>query len=135
MGHMERASVRDLHLKTSALIKNVAQGQTYVIESRGVPVAELRPITARRPTNKLPDREAFIRKLPAQKRHRRDSGGGSDLKGLYFDTAYIAKCYLHETDAAAVRELAGIRASLYTSSLFPSPNCLACFTATCGKER
>jgi antitoxin (DNA-binding transcriptional repressor) of toxin-antitoxin stability system len=64
MGHMERASVRDLHLKTSALIKNVAQGQTYVIESRGVPVAELRPITARRPTNRLPNREAFIRKLP-----------------------------------------------------------------------
>ena len=61
---MERASVRDLHLKTSALIKNVAQGQTYVIESRGVPVAELRPIPARRPTNKLPDREAFIRTLP-----------------------------------------------------------------------
>ena len=35
-----------------------------MIESRGVPVAELRPITARRPTNKLPNREAFIRKLP-----------------------------------------------------------------------
>jgi len=27
-------------------------------------VAELGPITARRPTNKLPDREAFIRTLP-----------------------------------------------------------------------
>lgn len=64
MGHMERVSVRDLRLKTSALLKNVAQGQTYVIESRGVPVAELRPITARRPINKLPDREAFIRTLP-----------------------------------------------------------------------
>jgi antitoxin (DNA-binding transcriptional repressor) of toxin-antitoxin stability system len=61
---MERASVRDLHLKTSALLKNVAQGQTYIIESRGVPVAELRPITARRPANKLPDREAFIGTLP-----------------------------------------------------------------------
>lgn len=61
---MERVIVRVLRLKTSALIKNVAQGQTYVIESRGLPVAELRPITARRPTNKLPDREAFIRKLP-----------------------------------------------------------------------
>jgi antitoxin (DNA-binding transcriptional repressor) of toxin-antitoxin stability system len=42
---MERASVRDLHLKTSALIKNVAQGQTYVIESRSVPVAELASAT------------------------------------------------------------------------------------------
>ena len=67
MRHMERASVRDLHLKTSALIKNVAQGQTYVIESRGVPVAELRPIGTRRATTKLPDREAFIRKLPRSK--------------------------------------------------------------------
>ncbi len=64
MGHMERVSVRDLHLKTSALLKNVAQGQTYIIESRGVPLAELRPIPTRRPTNKLPDREAFFRTLP-----------------------------------------------------------------------
>jgi prevent-host-death family protein len=67
---MERVSVPDLRLKTSALLKNVAQGQTYIIESRGVPVAELRPITARRPTNKLPNREAFIRKLP----HTNDIG-------------------------------------------------------------
>ena len=44
MGHMERASVRDLHLKTSALMKNVAAGETYIIESRGVPVAELRAL-------------------------------------------------------------------------------------------
>ena len=64
MGHMERVSVRDLRLKTGALIKNVAQGQTYIIESRGVPVAELRPITARRPPNRFPDREAFFRTLP-----------------------------------------------------------------------
>jgi len=64
---MEKASVRDLHLKTSAMIKNVAQGQSYVIESRGVPVAELRPITEKRISKKLPDREAFIRKLPVSK--------------------------------------------------------------------
>lgn len=57
---MERFSVRDLRLR----LKSVAQGQTYIIESRGVPVAELRPITAQRPTNTLPNREAFIRKLP-----------------------------------------------------------------------
>ncbi len=64
MGHMERVSVRDLRLKTSALLKKVAQGQICVIESRGVPVAELRPIIPQRPTSKLPDREAFIRTLP-----------------------------------------------------------------------
>ena len=61
---MEKASVRDLHLKTSALIKEVAKGQTYIIESRGVPVAELRPISERRRGRRLPDREAFIRTLP-----------------------------------------------------------------------
>lgn len=61
---MERASIRDLQRKTSALLKNVAQGQTYVIESRGIPVAELRPIPTHRLTNKLPDREALIRTLP-----------------------------------------------------------------------
>ena len=44
-GIMERVSVRDLRLKTSALIKNVAQGETCIIASRGVAVAELRPIT------------------------------------------------------------------------------------------
>ncbi len=64
MGHMERVTVRDLRLKTSALLKNVAHGQTYIIESRGVPVAELRPIPTHRSTNKLPDRETFIRTLP-----------------------------------------------------------------------
>jgi antitoxin (DNA-binding transcriptional repressor) of toxin-antitoxin stability system len=64
---MERTSVRELHLKTSALIKNVAEGQTYVIEYRGKPVAELRPITEPRPRPRLPDREAWIRKLPISK--------------------------------------------------------------------
>jgi len=63
---METASVRDLHLKTSALLKEVARGQTFVIENRGVPVAELRPLTERR-SRKMPDREAFIRALPKSK--------------------------------------------------------------------
>lgn len=67
MCHMERASVRDLHLKTSALIKSVVEGQTFIIESRGVPVAELRPIRARRKSTPLPDREAYIRTLPMSK--------------------------------------------------------------------
>ncbi|MEP7352285.1 MAG: hypothetical protein ABI824_03550 [Acidobacteriota bacterium] len=64
---MERTSVRDLHLRTSALLKEVAEGQTFVIENRGVPVAELRPITEQRSRKKLPNREAFIRTLPMSK--------------------------------------------------------------------
>ena len=64
---MERASVRDLHLNTSALVKDVAKGQTYIIESRGVPVAELRPIPEQPRSRPLPNREAFIRKLRPSK--------------------------------------------------------------------
>jgi antitoxin (DNA-binding transcriptional repressor) of toxin-antitoxin stability system len=63
MSHRERASVRDLHLKTSELIRNVAEGQTYVIELRGKPVAGLRPALTRRRGKPLPDREAFFRTL------------------------------------------------------------------------
>lgn len=36
---------------------------------------------------------------------------------LYFDTAYMAKCYLNETDAARVRALARKATSRYSSSL------------------
>src|ERR1700733_4283540 len=83
---MERVSVRDLRLKTSALIKKVAQGKTYVIESRGVPVAELRPISAHRPINKLP-RPRGVHSYTTSHRHRygQDFGGGSDLKSNTHD--------------------------------------------------
>ena len=68
MCHMERATVRELHLNTSGLIRNVVEGQSYVIEYRGKPVAELRPMqTPRKRGRPLPDREAFIKKLPLSK--------------------------------------------------------------------
>ena len=35
---------------------------------------------------------------------------------LYFDTAYVAKCYLNETDAKAVRKLATRADGLYSSA-------------------
>ncbi len=35
---------------------------------------------------------------------------------LYFDTAYVAKCYLNEADARAVRKLASGASNLYSSS-------------------
>jgi antitoxin (DNA-binding transcriptional repressor) of toxin-antitoxin stability system len=65
---MEKASVRKLHLKTSALIKDVVGGRTYLIELRGKAVAELRPVAGAPARSKpLPDREAWIRKLPVSK--------------------------------------------------------------------
>jgi predicted nucleic acid-binding protein len=35
---------------------------------------------------------------------------------LYFDTAYVAKCYLNESDAKAVRKLADGASGVYTSA-------------------
>ena len=35
---------------------------------------------------------------------------------IYFDTTYVAKCYINEVDSAAVRELVQSSSGLYTSS-------------------
>ena len=68
---MGRASVRDLHLKTTALLKSVSDGHSFIIERHGerhgVPVAELRPISEERKGRPLPDREAFFRRLKPSK--------------------------------------------------------------------
>lgn len=50
MWHMRHASVRDLHIRTSELVREAADGAIIVIERRGQPVAELRPLA---PENQL----------------------------------------------------------------------------------
>ena len=62
--YMKRLTVRELHLQTSAIVKAVAQGESYVIENLGVPVGELRPFEQLPRTRKLPNREALISKMP-----------------------------------------------------------------------
>lgn len=62
---MGRTSVRELHIHTSALVRQAAEGDVIVIESRGVPVAELRPLSAHRKTKRLPNRDAYLSKFPA----------------------------------------------------------------------
>ncbi len=46
MRNMRKASVRELHINTSALVREAADGSVIVIERRGEPVAELRPISS-----------------------------------------------------------------------------------------
>ncbi len=41
---MRTASIRDLHIHTSELVREAADGGVTVIEKRGEPVAELRPL-------------------------------------------------------------------------------------------
>jgi prevent-host-death family protein len=61
---MKKASVRDLHIRTSELVREASEGAVIRIERRGEPVAELRPIeAARRPA--LPDLTSLWKRLPA----------------------------------------------------------------------
>ena len=47
MWHMRKTSVRELHIHTSALVREAAEGGVIVIERRGEPVAELRPLSGK----------------------------------------------------------------------------------------
>jgi antitoxin (DNA-binding transcriptional repressor) of toxin-antitoxin stability system len=61
---MKRASVRDLHLNTSAILTQVARGQVFVIEKNRNPIAELRPLQEPPPARRMPNRERWIARLP-----------------------------------------------------------------------
>lgn len=55
---MRKTSVRELHINTSELVREAAEGGVIVIERRGEPVAELRPISSR---SQMPaDKKALI---------------------------------------------------------------------------
>jgi len=56
---MKSSTVRELHLKTSEIVRQVAAGESFIIEKRGVPVAEIWPISGR-PKPRMPNREALI---------------------------------------------------------------------------
>jgi prevent-host-death family protein len=56
---MKISTLRELHLKTSEIVRQVAAGESFIIEKRGVPVAEIRPISDR-PKPRMPNREALI---------------------------------------------------------------------------
>lgn len=60
---MKKASVRDLHIRTSELVREAAGGAVIVIERRGEPVAELRPIS-KKAAKQLPDLSAIWRRFP-----------------------------------------------------------------------
>ena len=62
---MIKASIRDLHIRTSELVREAAEGATILIERRGEPVAELRPISRKRTGPRLPDLTELWQRLPA----------------------------------------------------------------------
>jgi len=61
---MRKTSIRDLHIRTSELVREASDGAVIVIERRGEPVAELHPLAKKRPKPKLPDMARFWTKFP-----------------------------------------------------------------------
>jgi prevent-host-death family protein len=55
---MRKTSVRELHIHTSELVREAEEGGVIVIERRGEPVAELRPLTS--PPHMPADKKARI---------------------------------------------------------------------------
>ena len=61
---MRKASIRDLHIRTSELVRDAAEGTVIIIERRGEPVAELRPFSKARQKIKFPDMTRFWNEFP-----------------------------------------------------------------------
>ena len=61
---MKKASIRDLHIHTSELVREAAEGMVITIERRGEPVAELRPIPKKKKKVKFPDMSRFWNEFP-----------------------------------------------------------------------
>ncbi len=62
---MKTASVRDLHIRTSELVREAADGVVIVIERRGEPVAELRPLSKKAAKSRLPDISDIWQSFPS----------------------------------------------------------------------
>ena len=71
MLHMQKASISDLRIRTSELVKAASEGEIIVIQRRGEAVAELGPLTRRKAKQKLPDMTRFWTRYPQV---RADSG-------------------------------------------------------------
>ena len=61
---MVKASIRDLHIRTSELVRDAAAGAVIVIERRGEPVAELRPLARKTRKIQLPDMSRIWNTFP-----------------------------------------------------------------------
>jgi prevent-host-death family protein len=75
---MRVISIRDLHLDTGMWVRRAAETGPVTITDRGRAVATIGPLPARRSAPPLPNRAAFVRRLP-----RTDESGAivSELRG------------------------------------------------------
>ena len=64
MCHMKKINIRSLHLNTSSIVREVEEGQSYVVEKNGVEVADLKPRDAALPPRRLPNRDRVLARFP-----------------------------------------------------------------------
>jgi antitoxin (DNA-binding transcriptional repressor) of toxin-antitoxin stability system len=64
---MKKASIRDLHIRTSELVREASEGAVIQIERRGEPVAELRPLSRKTKKSALPNLFEVWKRLPQVK--------------------------------------------------------------------
>src|SRR5208282_5187851 len=106
---MRKTSVRELHIHTSELVREAEQGGVIVIERRGEPVAELRPITssAHAGAQEGADLRLHAGNLGPHAASRRqladDRRGSQSASSVYLDTCYIAKFYFNEPESPGSR--------------------------------
>lgn len=62
---MKTASIRDLHIRTSELVREAAEGAVILIQRRGETVAELRPASKKPNRLRLPDLDEIWRRFPS----------------------------------------------------------------------
>jgi prevent-host-death family protein len=62
---MKRVSVQDLHIRTSELVREAADGTVILIERSGESVAELRPISKEAQRGRLPEMTELWERLPS----------------------------------------------------------------------
>jgi antitoxin (DNA-binding transcriptional repressor) of toxin-antitoxin stability system len=61
---MRKASIRDLHIRTSELVSDASAAAVIVIERRGEPVAELRPLSRKKRKIRFPDMSRIWNTFP-----------------------------------------------------------------------
>ena len=62
---MKTTSIRDLHIRTSELVRAAAAGAVIVIERHGEPVAELRPLSKKSAKPRFPDMTDLWHRFPS----------------------------------------------------------------------
>lgn len=62
---MKTASIRELHINTSELVREAASGTVILIQRRGEPVAELHPVSKKPRKPRLPSLDELWQRFPS----------------------------------------------------------------------